>query len=660
MKKTGSFVESKESEENATVLSVPITLLPAVPAGLVNPALYPGLLTRAAVDRNLELQVPSWVPVPSVLLPADVDEYVDDVGNFESGYIRNTRVFDATPFVGVVPVALLTQGTHTYSYKVTTTGGTNIAGSAAVTFIVDRLAPYDTAGIAPFPLTTPAGWPGALTEAFLAASGDEVEFPIPDYDAYGAAPGDTWELSLSLNGPVVATGDVFPDLAVKVTRALAQAHEGLSTLYYKFRDASGNISRLSLGLPITIALRPAPVLASPGIVDALTLTGAGDRLIDLPDTAKSSGMFVIIPSYDADRAQDNFYVRLTTLVGTQEIGPLALNGHPLPFNFHVGFATLLALYGASTGAIALEVGYSVDRGGVRHPVPVPSTISLDLDKAGPVNPDAPDLVNPRLPRPELTGATSGLNNQLDASDALQDAPVIVTLWSDPPLPDTKPFDIVLFYGGEEVDRVTVNHLTANPGDDIDMNVAWPFIAKHSNGRIPLHYELATPGTNNRDVSPTQPITVAANVISFNAPSIVNSVTIAPGITLIGCTAMPAPTYIAQIRVPPHPLMTAGMIIRVNWNAYSDNAGTSHLPAVSTVFTYGPLTATETVSGFNVPVAPYDTRVKPINAANPSEGAVRITYSVPVPGPSPVDSAEAYVIVNAVVAGPAYCDGSPWP
>src|ERR1700756_5764729 len=164
MKNPGPFAENKKSQEDAAILAVPVTLPPATPIGFVNPVLYPGLLSRDAVDRNLELQVPGWVPVPSTLIPADVDEYVDDVGNFESGYIRNTRVFDGTPFVGVIPLSLLTQGTHTYSYKVTSTFGTNIAGSAPVTFIVDRLAPYQTAGIAPFSLTTPVGWPGSLTE----------------------------------------------------------------------------------------------------------------------------------------------------------------------------------------------------------------------------------------------------------------------------------------------------------------------------------------------------------------------------------------------------------------------------------------------------------------------------------------------------------------
>jgi len=650
----------KKIEENDETLDdpIPITLPAAVPIGLVDNTLYPGLLTRAAVDTDLELTIAPWLPTPSIAIPATKDDYIDDRGNFQSGFIGTTVHADASPVIARIARIWLSQGTHTYSYKVTTTLGTNIAGSVPVTFIVDRTAPYETAGIAPFPLVTPVGWPGALTEEFLDENGGQVGVPIPNYDAFDAQPGDTWELSFSLNGPVVATGEVRPDMVVVVDRALAAAHEGLNTLYYKLRDASGNISASSLGLPVTVVLRPAPTLAAPGVVDALTLAGAGDRLIDLPDTARSSGMFVIIPPYAEDRAQDNFFVEVTTSVATRRLGPIALNGHALPFNFHVDFATLVALYGPSTGSIPLQVVYSVNRGGVVYTAPS-STISLDLDKVGPENPEGPDLVNPNLLPPELTGPTSGLSNQLDPVDALQNAPVIVTLWSDPPLPNARPFDIVLYYAGEQVDRVTVNHLTANPGDEIPMSVPWPFISRHSNGIIPLHYELATAGTNNRNVSPTQPITVAANVVSFDPPSIVGSVS-GGGLTLIGCSALPAPTYNARVRVPPHPLLEQGMVVQVRWNAFSDNDGLNPIPAASGVFSYGPITATEAVSGFNVPIGPYATYIKPINLANPSQGAVRITYAVPLLGPGPVDSAEAHVIVNAVVAGPNYCDGSPWP
>ncbi|MGY2293036.1 hypothetical protein ACW9H6_25440 [Pseudomonas sp. SDO528_S397] len=658
MKKIGPF----EKKRKSLMDPIELTLDPAVPRGLVDPVLYPGLLTREAVDKDLELDVPLWLPVPVPLVPDRKDDHIDDVGNFQTGYIGTTTHVDATPIVARIARIWLTQGTHTYSYKVINTFGTNVTGSHPVTFIVDRLAPYETAGISPLPLTTPTGWPGALTEAFLTASGDKVDFGIPDYDAYDAQPGDTWELSLSSNGPVVATGNVFPDEVVSLTRAVAEVSEGSNQLYYRLRDAAGNISTQSLALQISIALQPAPVLAAPGIVDALTLTGFGDRLIDLPDAAKSSGMLVIIPTYSADRAQDNFYVRLTTTHGALQVGPYPLGGQPLPFNFHVPFSTLKAAYGNSTGKIALTVEYAVERGGVFHWVPMGSTIELDLDKVGPENPDEPELTNPNLPPPHLTGPTSAKDNELDATDALQDAPVTITLWSDPPLPSARPFDIVLYYAGEQVDRVTVDHTAAVPGQTVPMSVPWPFIQRHSNGEIPLHYELVTTGTNNRNVSPVQDITVAANVISFLAPSVVGAITPVPGVTLFGCSAVPAPARVLQVAVPPHPLMEAGMVINLKWNAFSDDAGTVPLPAASDVFPYGPLNPSELITGFNISVAPYDTYIKPINTASLTAGSVRITYEVPIPGTGAIDSVEAHVLVRAYLSGstPTYCDGTTWP
>jgi len=413
-----------------------------------------------------------------------------------------------------------------------------------------------------------------------------------------------------------------------------------------------------------VQLRPAPVLLPAGIVDAVSLAGFGDRLFDRPDAARSVGMTVLIPGYDIDRAADLFVVRLTTLHGTEDVGPIPLGGSRIPFDFHVGFPTLRALYGTSTGRIDLSVEYSVLRHGTEHRVPTPTVIEFDLDVGGPENDNEPDPVNNNLLPPNLEGPTSGLPEELTAADRGLDAPVIVTLWSAAPLPSARPFEIWLYYMNELVDTVTVDNTTALPGDEIPMTVPWPYIQKHSNGTIPLHYEIVVPTTSNRTFSPPQPITVNANSIAFLAPRVIGALPEIPGTPpipgLIGCSAAPAPARQVQVFVPPHDSFTEGMRVTVNWTGCSDDDGRVPIALATGRFDSAPLTLEMIRVGFNVAVGPYATYLKPINQANHSAGSVLISYSVPVIGPSPIDSAEIVYEVRGVVAGPAYCDGTPWP
>lgn len=660
--KLGPFAKLKNKN---TVTAVPITLAAGVPQGYVNNTLYPGLLTRAAVDVDLKIDIATWFPPSSVGNPSTRDDHIDDVGDFQTGFIGSTVHTAPGPYVATIPRIWLTQGTHTYSYKVTRIvgGGTNVSGSAQVTFIVDRSAPYQTAGISPRPLMMPVGYSGPLDADYFAANGNEARFPISDYDAYDAQPGDTWELLDGPNGAVVLTGDVFPDEVVVLTLAQATLWEGAISLYYRLRDVSGNVSTTSLGLPVSIAIRPAPVLASPGVKYALTLTGSGDRLIDLEDAAAALGMLVIIPDYDKDRAQDNLYVRLTTLNGTETVGPIPLGSSALPTEFFVGFPVLKLLYGTtSVGPIALTVSYGVERGGVFHWLPTASevTIQLDLFKAGPVNPGEPDLTNPNLPVPVLTGPVSGLTNALDPRDASLDADVVVTLWTAAPLPAARAFTIDLYYAGEKVDSIAVDNFNLPPSGVVDMKVPWPYIAKHGNAiGIPLHYEIVTAGTTNRNVSPAQGIDVSANVVSFDKPTIVGAVEFG-GVTIIACSAIRPGGYL-EVNVPPHSLFAQNMVITVNWQAYSDDAGLVAIAAASGTFTHA-LSPSEVVAGYIQRIQPDTTYVKPVYDITTDMGSVRVTYSVPILGPSPVDSAETHALVRTYLSGstPTYCDGTTWP
>lgn len=651
----------------------PIEIILPAPeiVGLVDPVAHPGLISRAVADQEfLEVRVALWIPTPTSAVLADtLDVHIDDIEDFQSGRIISEPVFFTPPFPThyIVRIArrFLTEGEHHISYRVIQLTG-NDSGSLRAPLIIDRTAPYDSVPDGPRRLTLPAGWPGSITQPYMDANPGGIPFGIPDYVAQGAKPGDRWLLFTenSDSAEPVAEGPVFPDMQVRFTQALANLGDGLKKLVYRLVDAAGNRSEPSFELPITVSLNPAPTLGQAGVRDAISLIGVGDRLIDRADTAASSGMFVIIPSYvDADRTADAFSVRLTTANGVREIGPYPLGGSPFPYNFHIDFPTLVALYGTSTGAINLRVEYAVGRHGVLHWVPAPTDIELELEVGGPINPWEPDLVNPNLPLPVLTGRGSGLTNELNELDAEMDADVVVRLWSAMPLPSAQPFDIDLYYMNELVDSVSVNNVGAMPGDEIPMVVPWPYIRRHSNNLIPLRYDIRLASTHNRVSSPNQTINVTANVISLRAPEVVDASQAVPGVVpgQIGCRAVPAPNRILQVSVPPSEHFEQGMIVNVDWVGCSDDDGAVPIPGATGTFAFGPLNFQQTQVGFNVPVGPYDTYVKPINQASFSMGSAKISYRISIIGiPTPVESAEVIYWVRGVIPGPAYCDGSPWP
>lgn len=659
--------KSKQTGVEST--PVPVVLPAPTITGLVDPIEYPGLIFREAADKNfLEVDIPLWSPAPTnPLRPDTLDIHLDDFPDFlATGRISSEPVFFPPPIPDFYTVNIarrfLTEGDHTLSYRVIQSSG-NDSGSFGAPLVIDRTAPYDSIPDGPRRLTLPPGWAGSVTQALLDANPTGVPFGIPAYVAEGAQPGDRWRLYNGDSLEVLAEGPVFPDSVVRFTQALADMGDGPRRLRYRLVDVAGNISDASFELPITVGLRPAPVLSPPGVRDALSLTGVGDRLINRIDTAASSGMFVIIPIYDADRANDQLLVRLTTTHGSRDVGPYPLGGSALPYNFHVAFQTLVDLYATSTGRINLRVDYAVDRGGVMHWVPTPTNIDLDLQVGGPINPWEPELINPNLPLPILTGRGSGLTNELDERDSQMNADVVVRLWSGAPPPSAMRFWINLFYQNDLVDRKEVDPATAMPGDEIHMEVAFPFIQKHSNNVIPLRWEIEISGTTNRVSSPSQDINVNANVIAFPPPRVPKALEEIPGIAPaeIVCSTLQGPDREVHVFVPPHELLAVGMIITLNWTGCSDNDGAVPIPAASGPFLFGPLNFEQTQLGFTVPVRPYETYVKPISAAALDMGSVNITYTVPIIGtPSPVLSAEAILLVRGIRPGLVYCDGSPWP
>lgn len=105
-----------------------------------------------------------------------------------------------------------------------------------------------------------------------------------------------------------------------------------------------------------------------------------------------------------------------------------------------------------------------------------------------------------------------------------------------------------------------------------------------------------------------------------------------------------------------------MTIPVSWQAHSNDAGNMPIAAASGTFPHTITTTSEIAFGFKVRIQTGTIYIKPIYDYMTDMGSVRIKYSVPIVGTTPVDSAETLALVRTYLSGstPTYCDGSLWP
>ncbi|AZE60935.1 MULTISPECIES: hypothetical protein [Pseudomonas fluorescens group] len=647
---------------------------------------FPGLIYREqALSEELELRIPRWEDysvdnssqdlVRVFIKPVDAAEYGER-------FIEFTAFFDAA-----LPQSYATTniargrrppGHWDIKYDVFIQRTGNTSESAEMRLIVDTEAPYSLSPNRPPAPILPAGLTLPIEEAdFPPPPNDRLFFSIPDY--VDRAPGDTMRLYYGESDdpylPDPSSTNVFwpvTDLRFPLPKSVVQAGpDAFNPLQYELLDASLNISRLSSSLRLDVALLPAPAnLKQPLIGRAFP----GDNRFDRADASIDQGMIVRIPAYDnPQRGNDGdvFDVTLSTSIATETIEGTSLGGTSFPVPIAVPFHILQRLYGASTGDLQLTITYVVKRRSVTYP-PAPATIiNLNLYVVGPTPTDPPDLTNTNLNPIVVKGVDAsgveGADNELLPEHANRPANAHLTLWDESPTPDTEDFFIRLWYEGELAATRQITGGVADQPVTPPLQIPWALIAKHGNAP-PLkqvHYTIDTGLGTNRQESPVTSVDVQANVLALSMPEVRNLEMAGGPPGVINCNTIRPLNADGNITVfiPPSDLFEPTMVVRVNWQGYSDDAGTTPVPASVGFKDSPPLTGPMIALGFEVILESFSTLMKTIqpHLGVRLMGSARINYTIQLPT-GPLTSSDALHRSRSVKSGasPAYCDNTPVP
>ncbi|GLH49354.1 hypothetical protein [Pseudomonas lactis] len=650
---------------------------------------YPGLIYREqALAEQMELRIPRWEDYSSdPALPDIVYVFIKPVDDaeYEGPFLTFEHNFDAT-----LPELFVTTniargrrppGHWDIKYEVYIRRVPNLSESFSTRLIVDTEAPYAKSPILfPPPPIVPAGVTLPIDEAdFPAAPNDRLFLSIPDYVADGREPGDTirafYNDSDTPYAVDTASSDVdwpVTDLRFPLPKSVVEAGpDGYVAIRYQLLDAARNPSQLSSALRLDVALLSAPTnLKQPLIGRAFP----GDNLFDRVDASIDQGMIVRISEYQHfERGNDGdiFDLTLSTSIATETIPGTSLGSTSFPVPITVPIHILQRLYGASTGDLPLTVTYVVRRRSVTYPAAPSTVINLNLHVVGPAPTNPPDLTNadlyPVVIKGVDAGGVEGNDNELLPAHANRPANAHITLWDASPTPDAEDFVIRLYYEG---DLVATRPITGGvAGDPVTppLQIPWAIIAKHGNAP-PLkqvYYTIGTATGTNRQESEVTSVDVQANVQSLAMPEVRNLELIGGPPGVINCNTVRPLNANGNITVfiPPSRFFEEFMVVRVDWKGYSDNTGTTEVPAAAG-FTNSPaLTPLMISQGFEVTLGPFSTIMKLIQPHQGTRlmGAARINYTIQLPT-GPLTSSDALHLSRSIKSGasPTYCDNTPVP
>ncbi|XVO89757.1 hypothetical protein ACQ9Y2_12075 [Pseudomonas palleroniana] len=640
---------------------------------------FPGLISRqVALQETLELLIPRWPDFSTNPVEPDTVRVwmwpLDDPRPADPFIVFDVISPAATGIPVNIAQARRPPGGHLIVYEVHVHSIGNTSESLPQLMLIDLAGPYSS-HVGPIPpALPPANLPTPATLAYFQSLPNETAmFSVPDYVANGRADGDYVLLYFNNSdtpySPVPGNLDpkwVLPaDLSFPLPLSVVQsAPDGLRSLRYELHDAAGNPAKLSSQFLFDVALFPAPDGFLEPTVD---LAVPGDRLIDRSDAAQLNGAFIRIPSYqNFMRGDDGDIIRVTlaTTLGTQTLPDVPLGSNTFPVQVHVGYPTLVALYGATQGLLSTTVSYSIQRRSVSYPSPLTTTFDLDLFVVGPPNPNEPDPVNPNLNpvvvRGEDMAGTEGNDNELLPEHANRPANAHITLWDTPPTPDALPFTIYLFYEGVQVDTLFVPSGMAN--QTVTLQIPWAAVAAHNNGIKNVHYTIGAAGSSNRQYAPTTQVDVTANIINLAPPTVRHL--IGTGNGTINCTSFRPPLGNIVVFIPPSEHFSLNMVVRLHWRGFSDDAGMNEVTSVAGFKDSPPLNQSMVNLGFEIELEDYFTRFKPIQPTTDDRlaGSARVHYSIVLPSGT-VNSSEATPRVRGQMvggSGPTFCDGTAVP
>lgn len=610
----------------------------------------PGLFPRAALDTDVTLEITPWPTLPP-----------DGETEFVTLQIARPGSEEYTDLDTVIYV----QGTSTFPLPITIASNflvhpdnegpfniryhhINFAGTEAhsddVAVYIDKTPPNGTA--APGKITFSPTPP--FTEAKLAGLTD-VEGVIPHWT--GAADGDRVAFSWVPDKLPEDPNDIVPIAIVTLgvdrkvffpVDLIREMGDGGFCGGYTIIDKAGNRSRISLYdlIPVALGAEPTPPYPAPSVPEA-GLKGYIDRIDGAVGVhlefghirnAKSTDMVEIIWGGVA--------LPYRTPIGT----------NPNPHSIGVSWEHMRDQYGTATGPVTTTIEYKLYRG-ILALGGASSTVVVNFETTYPGNPD-PWPGNPALPPLMVVGA-SGVANKLIASDENKPVKAVITLVD--PLVDGNVYQ-VLWNGTAIGVPYVIDTADDSDGDDIDIALDWDVIRLQGNSaEMPVTYDVSNPNVANPQ-EPKDPTKVEIEFLTVNLPTAVPQHLVGTTTKRLTCNSLHTEDGKMgfQYLIPPSDYLKAGMMVKVEWKAYTTYAAPVLVPGAGKIATLGPVTPEQETNGLMWLVEPYDTHLLPTwGSATDQIGKGEVIYTLEIQGnPVPSTASDTQVVLSK---GSGTCD-----
>jgi hypothetical protein len=605
----------------------------------------PGLFPRASLDAGIGLEIKAWTTLPpdgetetvtlQIARPGS-DEY-EDVATVS--YTHGTSIF---PLSIILPAAFLlkpeNEGAFKIRYEHVNWVGTP-AESVDVPVFIDKTPPNGTA--APDKITFSITPP--FTETNLVGLTD-VEGTIPAWT--GAAEGDKVAFAWMKDRLPEDPNDILPiavvelgaDRKVKFPVALIRSlGDGGFCGGYTIFDKAGNRSRISLYDLIPVALGALPPLPYPAAsVPEAVPKGYVDRKDGLQGVHIEFASILHAKSTDeVEIIWDGVALAYRTPIGSSPGNTISIG---------VNWEHMRDQYGAATGAVSTPIAYKLYRG-ILELGGASGTVMVNFETTGPGNPD-PWPGNPLLLPLDVFGK-SKVANKLVATDENELIEAVIELVA--PIADGDEYH-VLWDGVPIGAPYVIDTASDSPGEEIRIELDWDVIRRQGNNpKMPVTYSLSNPAIANPQ-EPKDPTDVEIEFLTVNLPVAEPQKLVGTTIKRLTCLSLhtEAGKMGFQYLIPPSDYLKEGMMVEVEWKAYTTYADPQLDPTAGKKATLGPVTPDQEEKGLMWLIEPYDTHLLPTwGGPSDQEGKGEVIYTLYVDGvPEPSPASDTRVVLSA--------------
>ncbi|WP_160286287.1 hypothetical protein [Pseudomonas knackmussii] len=585
------------------------------------------LVPLDVLDSGLEIQVPVW---PRLQAGDELSILWDDVEVHRFVVTDAEMVF---PYSYILPPDnMQVSGSHRLTYSALLISGLE-PSSVPVIVTVDRNEP--NSGNIPAALEFPAEIVSdGITPAYLAANGDKVMVKVPHYSGMEANQSVhvLWGNSHPLPIKVLEQADVdqgYVEIEIPGDTIRA-AGEGRMDAYYYLTSRAGFDGKESIHSDIDVILS-----APPSGLLAPTVLLAEDGLVDRDDA--TAGVFITVAPYQNMGAGDQVAAKWGSTA--LALYPMQVDGHPV--DIAVSRAIVI-----NEGSGVIDVSYEILRNSRPYGSPV-TPITVDIDTAGPLDPDPTTPENELLAAPTVLGNVSQSPNELTPEDLESGATVEVPFYSE-----AKEGEIITVQWGSMSGLIALPPYTITAQDVTDQQLPPVPVSTAvlegtlNNPALPVNYTLTRP-LGAPAANPVLSLTQSVNA-HMSGPGGIDGLGAATFDDINGrgylLYAVVYPDG-AKITVPAYLNMQANDKVTLEWQAYSALGTPVGEEIAEALFTQTIDVTADMVGSDLAFTVPYDTYISPIALEEDFFGSAKVIYTVNQGGTDFLSEEEATVNID---------------